>query len=355
MKNKDFAQKLINWYKKNGRNLPWRKTNDPYKIWLSEVILQQTRVDQGLPYFNHFINKFPNIIALSEAKENEVLRSWQGLGYYSRARNLHKCAKIIVEKYDGKFPSMRKELQKLPGIGPYTSAAIASLAFGKKEAVVDGNVVRVITRIYGLKDDILRQKTISKIRAIVDELIPDDLPDQFNQAIMEFGAKLCVPKNPACERCEFSEICMAREEGIKNEIPYKSKSVAKRIRYFNYLIINIDSKYLLRKRIKNDIWQGLFEFFLIESNKMQSIDQFDFPKALVDQHEKWSLHEDGKTYKHVLTHQIIMCNFFKINTNKDFKFYPLDWREYRLYSREEIDELPKSILIDRYLEDELFD
>ena len=355
MENLDFATKLIDWYRKNGRDLPWRNTKDPYKIWLSEVILQQTRVDQGLPYFNHFVLKFPNIYALARAEENEVLRSWQGLGYYTRARNLHKCAKTIVKKYGGTFPATREELQKLPGIGSYTSAAIASLAFGQKEAVVDGNVIRVISRIFGIEDDISLPKTIYSIRSMVDGLIPSKQPDHFNQAIMEFGAIQCVPKNPGCERCDFLGFCIAKKKKIQNQIPYKSKRTSKKTRYFYYFIISIENKYLLRKRIENDIWKGLYEFFLIASSENKRIDEMDLPQILSKQNKQWRIDNETKTYKHILTHQIIMCKFIMIKTTKDFEFEPMDWQDYKLYSKEEIRKLPKSILINRYLEDKLFD
>ncbi|MCL4162532.1 UNVERIFIED_CONTAM: hypothetical protein GTU68_000853, partial [Idotea baltica] len=230
------------------RDLPWRKTHDPYQIWISEIILQQTRVDQGLPYYTKFIDKYPSVRDLANAPIDEVLRLWQGLGYYSRARNLHRCAKIVVEKYEGNFPAERSELLKLPGVGPYTSAAIASLAFGKREAVVDGNVIRIITRLYGIDEDISEQKTINGIRAIVDGLIPSKRPDLFNQAIMEFGALFCIPNSPTCEACCFLGICVAQNSGTTSSIPYKSKKVKKRSRFFTYLIINIGENYLLHKR-----------------------------------------------------------------------------------------------------------
>ncbi|MCG8311478.1 MAG: A/G-specific adenine glycosylase [Cytophagales bacterium] len=355
MKHTNITQKLISWYKKNKRDLPWRNTRDPYKIWLSEVILQQTRVEQGLPYYLKFVDKYADVTDLASASEIDVLRTWQGLGYYSRARNLHRCAKIIVEKYHGKFPASRGELQKLPGIGPYTSAAISSLAFGRKEAVVDGNVIRVITRLFGVKEDISNQKTISGIDQIANELIPDSTPDQFNQAIMEFGARQCIPKNPHCETCTLRGYCSARKSGIQNEIPFKSQKPKKRTRYFDYLLFMIDDKFLLRERIENDIWKGLFEFVLIEKNDDISLDRVSLPEAMIRQTGNWIISEESKKYKHVLSHQIIICKFYKIRTTKKFVFNPMDWKDYKLYSKEEIEDLPKSVLIDRYLEEELFD
>ena len=233
MKKNNIAKELINWYNQNKRDLPWRGNRDPYKIWLSEIILQQTRVDQGMPYFISFVEKYPTVYHLAKASIDDVLRSWQGLGYYSRARNLHKCANTIVEKYKGKFPSTRSELIKLPGIGPYTSAAIASMAFGKKEAVVDGNVIRVITKLYGIEEDISEQKTVNQIRIIVDELIPSSNPDLFNQAIMEFGALHCTSKSPSCNTCGFLGICEAQLNGKQGLIPFKLKKTKIRLRFFN--------------------------------------------------------------------------------------------------------------------------
>ena len=279
MKKNRIAKELLIWYSDNKRDLPWRMDRNPYKIWLSEIILQQTRVDQGLPYYLKFVEKYPSVHDLASAREDDVLRTWQGLGYYSRARNLHKCAKTIVEIFNGNFPSTKVELMQLPGIGPYTSAAIASIAFGKKEAVIDGNVLRVITRIYGIEDDISNQKTQKEIKTIVDELIPTSQPDQFNQAIMEFGALQCTPKKPGCDICSFRGLCIAQFKGSQMKIPFKSKKNGKRTRFFNYFLIEINENYLLRKRLKKDIWNGLFEFYLIETDSAKDIDQMQLPNA----------------------------------------------------------------------------
>lgn len=348
-----IAKKLINWYNKNKRDLPWRKYRDPYKIWLSEIILQQTRVDQGMPYFIRFVDKYPTIYHLARASIDDVLRSWQGLGYYSRARNLYKCANTIVDKYKGKFPSTRNELIKLPGIGPYTSAAIASFAFCKKEAVVDGNVIRVIARLFGIENDIADQKTITQIRIIVDELIPSSNPDLFNQSIMEFGAIYCKPKGPSCDMCIFLGICEAQLKGKQNYIPFKSRKTKKRIRFFNYLLIEIDGKYLLRKRQGSDIWNGLFELFLIETSLELSFDHLQLPHAMARYPQMWEICSESKIYKHALTHQTILSQFYKINMLKTFVFKSIDWKGYMLYSKEEIERLPKSILIDKYLAGEI--
>lgn len=351
MKKNKIAFELLNWYNKNKRDLPWRQYQDPYKIWLSEVILQQTRVEQGTPYFLDFVSKYPMVYDLAKAPVDDVLRTWQGLGYYSRARNLHKCAQIVVDKYKGIFPSERNELMKLPGIGPYTSAAIASLAFGKKEAVVDGNVIRVITRLFGIEADISERKTLKLVTSIADDLIPNSNPDLFNQAIMEFGALHCTPNSPQCATCIFLGICESQKNEIQDKIPFKSRKTKKRVRYFNYLCIQFQGKYLMRKREKKDIWNGLFEFFLLETESGLDFDQLPFPKDQNLMISKGNVHQESGMYKHLLSHQTIMCKFYEIEMPKKLEFNPMNWDDFQLYSKEEIEELPKSILINRYLEE----
>lgn len=349
--NNSVTKELINWYRQNKRDLPWRNIDDPYIIWLSEVILQQTRVDQGLSYFHHFVDKYPTIFHLATSKLDDVLRSWQGLGYYSRARNLHKCAKTIVEYYNGEFPNTKQELLKLPGIGPYSAAAIASFAFGQKEAVVDGNVIRVIARLYGIEEDIANSRTTKQIKTIVDEMIPESDPGLFNQAIMEFGALHCVPKKPLCSTCGFVGTCNAQINGYQDKIPFKLRKTKKRVRFFNYLLIKIQNKYLLRKRKGKDIWNELFEFFLLETISDTNFDAFQLPYKMSSDSKMWKITEESKTFKHILSHQIIMCRFFEITISEKFMYNSMDWEEYQLYSKEEIDDLPKSALINRYLEE----
>ncbi len=349
MKKNIITNGLLKWYDLNKRDLPWRKSTDPYKIWLSEVILQQTRVDQGLPYFLSFVEKYPTVFHLAKAHIDEVLRAWQGLGYYSRARNMHKCAKIVVAQFDGIFPENKHELIKLPGIGAYTAAAIASLAYGKQEAVVDGNVIRLITRLYGIEADISDKKTINEIQRIVDKLISKTDPHLFNQAIMEFGALHCTPKNPSCSNCDFLGLCVAQINNQLAKIPFKSSKTKKRLRFFTYLVINIHGRYLMRKRDSKDIWQGLFEFYLIETNSELDFDQLPFPKNIIQSPTKWKVNNESKLYKHLLSHQTLLCRFIEIEMNQDFDFKSTDWDGYKLYSKMEIEQLPKSILTDRYL------
>jgi A/G-specific adenine glycosylase len=344
-----IVSRLLSWYELNKRPMPWREVNDPYKIWLSEIILQQTRIEQGLPYYLKFVEKYPTIKHLSEAHIDEVLRLWQGLGYYSRARNLHKCAKTVNRDFGGHFPPDRKALMKLPGIGPYTSAAIASFAFGRREAVVDGNVMRVITRLYGTMDDIASQKTIKKISETANKLIPFDHPGIFNQAIMEFGAICCMPANPNCSQCIFNDFCVARAKGWQKRIPVKSKAIKKRTRYFNYLIIEMDGRLLMKKRNQNDIWKGLFEFYLLETTQENAYDQLQLPEQLVSNSRLWTLATESELFKHLLTHQIIMCRFYHIKFVNKYKFDASQWTDYQQYTLSEIDDLPKPVLIDKYL------
>ncbi|NJN24886.1 MAG: A/G-specific adenine glycosylase [Cyclobacteriaceae bacterium] len=348
MKKRLIANSLLHWYEQNKRTLPWRDQHDPYIVWLSEIILQQTRVEQGMPYFMVFSQKFPTVHDLASADIEVVLRAWQGLGYYSRARNMHKCAQIIVYELDGVFPSQKNELEKLPGIGSYTAAAIASLAFGRREAVVDGNVMRVISRLYGILDDISANKTVKTIQQIADATIPAHRPDLFNQAIMEFGALHCTPKKPQCQTCVLAEVCMARQTQNVSNIPYKKAKIKKKDRFFAYFIINIHGRYLMRKRVAKDIWFGLFEFFLIESSINLPFDELILPEVLTKHPDRFVIGAVSDPFKHQLTHQTIYCTFHEIEMSDNVTFEAGDWPGYALYSPDQIHKLPKSILIDRY-------
>jgi A/G-specific adenine glycosylase len=310
---KKLIGELLTWFNIKKRQLPWRHTNDPYKIWLSEIILQQTRVDQGLPYYHAFVENFPTVYDLANAPIDRVLRLWQGLGYYSRGRNLHTCAKTIVDKYNGNFPADRQALLELPGIGDYTSAAIASFAFGKKEAVVDGNVIRVISRLFGITEDTRQSYVVARIKALAFHLLPDNGHQDFNQAMMEFGAMQCRPGKPDCQRCPLSDICFAYKQNMVAGIPFKSKSKAARIRHFNYLVIEYDNRWLLTKRSQNDIWKYMYEFLLIETSGPQNFDQLELPEYLSENPDRWVLKEESGAYLHVLSHQKIMARFYHIH------------------------------------------
>ena len=342
-----FSKKIISWYTENKRSLPWRNTKDPYKIWLSEIILQQTRVAQGLPYYLKFVEHYPTVFSLAKAKEQEVLRLWQGLGYYTRARNLHRCAQEVVEKFQGKFPDNFRDLQKLRGIGSYTAAAIASISFREPVAVVDGNVFRVLSRIFGIDKNISDPKTKDYFFKLGNELISKEQPDEFNQAIMEFGAMHCLPKNPVCETCIFKKQCIAYAQDIQGELPVKSKKQKIRKRYFYYFIIRKGKKILMRRRGEKDIWQGLFDFYLIESTKAHSIEKLMAGTKMFNDAD---IKEVSKIYKHILSHQQLLARFISVNV----AVLPLEILKNgcKYYTISEIKKLPKPVLILNYLTDE---
>ena len=263
-----FSHRILDWYQRSKRDLPWRKTNDPYKVWLSEIMLQQTRVAQGLPYYESFITRFPRVEDLAEASEEEVLKLWQGLGYYSRARNLHQTARIVSKDYRGRFPQTYKELLGLKGIGPYTAAAIASICFDLPTPVVDGNVYRVLSRYFGVELPVNSTKGIKYFAGLAEELMDQDHPGEYNQGLMEFGALQCTAQKPSCLQCPLSDGCLALSRDKVSELPRKLPKKKERKRYFNYLM-PLDPKFRtqLVKRQGPGIWQGLYEFPLIESEK----------------------------------------------------------------------------------------
>ncbi|OAB80018.1 A/G-specific adenine glycosylase [Cochleicola gelatinilyticus] len=268
-----FSNKLISWYLENKRELPWRGTKDPYFIWLSEIMLQQTRVAQGMPYYFKFTETFPTVFDLAAASEAEVLKLWQGLGYYSRARNLHTTAKYIAYELNGRFPSTYKDLVALKGVGDYTASAIASICFSLPHAVVDGNVYRVLARVFGITTPINVSKGIKDFKVLAQKLLEESNPGTYNQAIMEFGARFCVPQNPECSRCIFKDECVAYNNGSVKEIPVKLKKVKVKKRFFNYLVfLSPDNTTQLIQRTQKGIWQQLYEFPLVETEKEVSLD-----------------------------------------------------------------------------------
>jgi A/G-specific adenine glycosylase len=343
-----FSEKVAEWYEENKRNLPWRATNDPYKIWLSEIILQQTRVAQGLPYYEKFIARFPNVASLAAATEQEVLRLWQGLGYYTRARNLHKCAKLIVNHFDQRFPRRYEELLELPGIGEYTAAAIASFSSNERVAVVDGNVFRILSRLFGIEDEINSPGGKKAFSILATELIKYAEPATHNQAMMEFGAIWCTPKSPRCDDCAFLNHCVAASKGIQHLLPVKAKAKKSRQRYFYYFVVKKGQSLMMRKRQGKDIWHGLFDFYLVETNRRTGIDQLLRETPALKKKFTLANIEISKPYRHVLSHQTINARF--ITTS--FSTPPvLEEPELKLYSRKKIAELPKPVLISRFLED----
>lgn len=350
----DFAKRLKNWYAVNKRNLPWRETSDPYKIWISEVILQQTRIDQGLNYYLRFIGRFPDVQSLASAQEDEVLKLWQGLGYYARARNMHFTAKTIVARYNGKFPETYDELITLKGIGPYTAAAIASIAFGYAAPVIDGNVMRVISRWFAIAEAADSGKGKKMIAEALNEIFDHEAPGTFNQAIMDFGAMVCKPKSPNCSACPFSVSCAAFSQNLVGELPRKRKSIKQLKRFFHYLIIPVLDEeiifILLKKRDEKDIWGGLYEFQMIETNA--EID----PDALMKSKQWQELFAGSepeivhisKTYKHQLTHQQLFAVFYHIRLKKSL---PENFKT-NLVKVNDLHSFPIPRVIDRYLTEE---
>jgi A/G-specific adenine glycosylase len=348
-----FAGTLMRWYGQHKRSLPWRDTTDPYYIWLSEVILQQTRVAQGLPYYQRFAEAYPDVQQLASAPEDEVLRLWQGLGYYSRARNMHHTAKTIVAEYGSQFPGTYAELIKLKGVGSYTAAAIATFAFKEQVAVLDGNVFRVLARVFGISDDIAAPASRRVFQKLADELVPADEPDIYNQAIMEFGAIQCTPVMPDCLFCPLQQSCFAFNHGMVQELPVKTKAKAARPRYFHYIVLEHEGQFYMRKRLEGDIWQGLYDFYLYES------DAHNLPlETLLQELQRAGLEVEMphlrpplKDYKHILSHQKITARFYHIKLNSRLREEILKETRMGLFSVEKIEELPKPILINSYLKD----
>lgn len=290
-----FSTTLLNWFALNGRDLPWRHTKNPYAIWLSEVILQQTRIQQGMDYWLRFMQRWPRVEDLAAASEDEVLREWQGLGYYSRARNLHAAAQQIAA--NGSFPNTLDGIKKLKGVGDYTAAAIGSIAFGLPAAVVDGNVYRVLARHYGIDTPINTTQGKRLFTELAQSLLPVDQPASFNQAMMDFGAIQCTPTSPKCVLCPLQESCEAFRSGRVGELPVKEKKLTIQTRRFTYMYIRCQGKTAIRKRAAGDIWQGLWEPVLAEECGMLA-----GAKLL------------RKDVKHVLTHRILLADFYLLET-----------------------------------------
>ena len=311
----NFSKILTDWYELNKRDLPWRHTQDPYLIWISEIILQQTRVVQGLSYYHRFIEQFPTVIHLAEAHEDDVLKCWQGLGYYSRARNIHKASHQIMSVFGGVFPNHHKDILTLAGIGDYTSAAISSFAFNLPYAVVDGNVYRVLSRIFGIETAIDSPKGKKEFSVMAQELLSQLQPGLHNQAIMEFGALQCVPVSPNCSICPFQESCCALKLNMISNLPVKSKKTMVSHRFFNYLFINYQSQTFIQKRIEKDVWQNLYEFPLIETDHLLSASELlenDQFCKLFNGIDELIISKISKPMKHILTHRVIFAQFISI-------------------------------------------
>lgn len=308
----NFTSPLYTWYSQNKRELPWRETRDPYKIWLSEIILQQTRVSQGLEYYVRFTEAFPKVQNLAESNEDFVLKLWQGLGYYSRARNLHHTAKTIFNNYGGNFPNTYKEILSLKGIGPYTAAAIASIAFGLPHATVDGNVYRVLSRYFGISTPIDSTKGKKEMEELAAELLNHHDPGMHNQALMEFGALQCVPKSPNCSACPLNESCYAIKNKTVDLLPVKEKKTKQRHRYFYYFLIQENKHLYLEKRTANDIWQNLYQLPLVETEKeLSDVSALALTIPQLN-NATYTINNITTQKKHILSHQIIHARMISI-------------------------------------------
>jgi len=343
-----FQNELINWYLINKRDLPWRHTTDAYTIWLSEVILQQTRVEQGLPYFNKFLSNFPTVTDFANATEAKVLKLWQGLGYYSRGRNMHATAQIVVKDHHGIFPNLHDELIKLKGIGEYTAAAISSFSAGEARAVVDGNVFRVLSRYYGIDTAINSPAGKKQFFSLANELLFKEDPALYNQAIMEFGAIQCKPKSPNCGICPLNQTCYAYTHHVVNALPVKIKKAAQKHRYINYFICYDHEKVLVKERQAGDIWQHLYDFPSLETTA-----EFGFNTGIFIDQVKEAFGNDVNfefisAKKHLLTHQIIHVQFFAL---KNYIFNFNKQKELNWVSLNKLDELPQPKVIHDFIQE----
>lgn len=307
-----FTQTLLQWHNNNPRDLVWKKDKDAYSIWLSEIIMQQTRVAYGSKYYTRFKQLFPTIQKLAKADLSEVIKAWEGLGYYSRARNLHATAKRIVNEYHGEFPSDYKALQQLKGVGPYTAAAIASFAFGQPIAAIDGNAYRVLARYFGISTPIDAGKGKQEFQQLGNQLISKQEPGKFNQAMMNFGALVCTPKQPKCTECPLESSCYANEQGMQLELPVKAKAIKRKQRYFTYFFIYNDNEVLLQERVLNDVWKNLNQFYLIESPRKTKWETILNQSTLAKYSEEFTINKVIKNTKQQLSHQTISVDFVSL-------------------------------------------
>ncbi len=350
MQHHPITIRIMHWYRQHKRVLPWRETNDPYRIWISEVILQQTRIDQGIGYYLRFTERFPDVVTLAAATEEEVLKVWQGLGYYSRARNLHQAARQIVSQHNGSLPSAYSGLIALKGVGQYTAAAVASIAYGLPHAVIDGNVYRVLTRLFAIDTAIDTAPGKKLIAEVADSLLPVEDPSGYNQAIMDFGALICTPLQPACNECVLRDSCMAHSNGTVANYPVKARKTLIRNRYFHYFHILHGNHTYLQKREQPGIWQNLYEFPLIETAQpadlmqLQQTDAFmklfsDLPELRIN---------PSHAFRHQLTHQLIQTRFYRVEIPDNLTFTPPG--QLRITAHQELHTYPVSRLTHKYLE-----
>jgi len=316
----NFTKNLLQWFSKSHRPLPWKDTKDPYIIWLSEIILQQTRVEQGTPYFKRFRTAYPTVKDLADAPEDEVMRNWEGLGYYSRARNLHFTAKHIAYDLDGKFPDTFEDILALKGVGDYTAAAISSFAYDLPHAVLDGNVYRVLARYFGIETPIDTTPGKKQFRGLADELLNTENPAQYNQAIMDFGATHCKPKQALCSTCLLKKDCVAFAKNKVCSLPVKSKKLKKKTRYFHYLLLNEGDNIWLKKRGAGDIWQNLYDFPLIEMTEIQATNELTETEAWqkILGESPIEINKTSRPFLQILTHRKIVAVFIEITVGADF-------------------------------------
>jgi A/G-specific adenine glycosylase len=343
----NISEPLIDWYLQDGRKLPWRETRDPYHIWMSEIILQQTRVEQGMDYYLRFVNTYPTIGLLASASIDEVLKMWQGLGYYSRARNLHAAAKYIQNELGGEFPTSFEMLGKLKGVGPYTAAAIASFAFQLPHAVVDGNVGRVLSRVFDVEEAINGSKGAKEIQALADGCLDENRPDLHNQAIMELGALVCTPHNPKCQACPLHSMCLANARKTVAERPVKIKKAKQKPRFIHYAVLEGADSIVFRKRTEKDIWQGLNDFFSIEGQETLTPLAFE---SVVDILPGIKIEALPSNFEyaciHQLTHLRIDAKFWRIKIDGEFA----DNSIYFEVAKADIDSIAVPRLVHKYLE-----
>ncbi|MEZ4756315.1 MAG: A/G-specific adenine glycosylase [Flavobacteriales bacterium] len=343
-----FTHALVPWYRDHKRPLPWRRTIDPYAVWLSEVILQQTRVDQGMAYWQRFMERFPRVEQLAAASEDEVLRLWQGLGYYSRARNLLTAARQVVERHGGRFPPTHAELLQLKGVGDYTAAAIASICFDLPEAVVDGNVYRVLARVFGIATPIDSTAGRKEFRALASQLIDPATPGDHNQAVMELGATVCVPVRPRCSACPLADRCLALAQDRIDALPVKAGRATVRERHFNYLHVEVGNGLYMQQRGAGDIWQGLWELPLLETEAALGPRSFHKLAGKLPAGTKggeWTVVEQLGPVKHVLSHQHLIARFWRVVPPADLS-PPTGWRA---VDKNTLTQLAVPRLLDRYL------
>jgi A/G-specific adenine glycosylase len=335
----DFTTLIQDWYRRSKRELPWRLTNDPYKIWISEVILQQTRVEQGLFYYEKFIFNYPDVKSLANASEDEVLNLWQGLGYYSRARNMHFSAKMILTDFGGVFPKTYKEVRSLKGVGDYTAAAITSIAYNLPHAVVDGNVYRVLSRVYKISEAIDSGAGKKIFAEVAAEILDKKNPGNHNQALMEIGSLVCTPQNPKCNACPINQLCLSGADQTFASYPVKKGKTKITTRHFHYLFVTDGKKTVLKKRSEKDIWIGLYDFRLLES----SLPEKDILKEIKSL-KPIDVKKDG-FFKHVLSHQKIEANFWHVRVKK-----LVANKGEVLVNIKDLDDYPMPRLLIRYLE-----